>query len=195
MFNRAMAEGSLRVGRALAQVYDFSPFKSVMDAGGGYGALLVGLLEARPGRLEAGCSTCRPCAGHALTYLGEQGVGGRVDYTGGSFFEAVPDGDDCLLLKFILHDWNDARCRTILTNIRRLGDGRRHVAGHRADRAGNRISRPTPTSSAATSSMMSVGGKERTEAQYRSLLGEAGLRIARVVAIDGNFSAIEARAS
>ncbi len=65
---------------------------------------------------RAACSTCRPAGRRRLTtWLGEQGVGGRVDYAGGSFFECVPDGDDCMLLKFILHDWNDARCRTILT--------------------------------------------------------------------------------
>lgn len=192
VFNRAMAEGSLRIGRALAQVYDFSPFKSVMDVGGGYGALLVGPLEAAPG-VRGRVFDMPALAGHALTYLGEQGVGGRVDYTGGSFFEAVPDGDDCMLLKFILHDWNDARCRTILTNIRSaLGDGTLLV-----------IERIVPEIVSAADTdvirgdlvMMSVGGKERTEAEYHKLLGEAGLRITRIVAIDGNFSAIEARAA
>ncbi len=29
--------------------------------------------------------------------------------------------------------------------------------------------------------MLGVGGKERTEAQYHNLLGEAGLRIARII--------------
>ena len=192
VFNRAMAEGSLRVGRALAQVYDFSPFISLMDVGGGYGALLVGPLEVTPD-LSGRVFDMPALAGHALTYLGEQGVAGRVDYAGGSFFESVPAGDDCMLLKFILHDWNDARCRTILSNIRgALGDGTLLI-----------IERIVPeiVSSQDTDVirgdlvMMSVGGKERTEAQYHELLGAAGLRIARIVPIDGNFSAIEARAA
>jgi hypothetical protein len=190
VFNCAMAGGSLRVGRALADVYDFAPFRSVMDVGGGYGALLVGPLEAAPG-LKGRVFDMPILAGHALTYLGEQGVGGRVDYAGGSFFESVPAGDDCLLLKFILHDWNDAHCHTILSNIEAvLGGGTLLI-----------IERIVPeiVSSQDTDVirgdlvMMSVGGKERTEAQYHELLGSAGLRITRIVAIDGNFSAIEAR--
>lgn len=192
VFNRAMAEGSLRVGRALAQVYDFSPFKSVMDVGGGYGALLVGPLEASPS-LRGRVFDMPALAGHALTYLGEQGVGGRVDYAGGSFFECVPDGDDCMLLKFILHDWNDARCRTILTNVRAaLGNGTLLII----ERIVPEVVSPADTDVIRGDLvMMSVGGKERTEAQYHNLLGEAGLRITRIVAIDGNFSAIEARAA
>jgi len=192
VFNRAMAEGSLRVGRALAQAYDFSAFRSVMDVGGGYGALLVGPLAATPG-LRGRVFDMPVLASHALAYLAEQGFGGRVDYSGGSFFETVPEGDDCLLLKFILHDWNDAHCRTILTNIRAaLGDGTLLI-----------IERIVPEIVSAGDVdvirgdlvMMSVGGKERTEAQYRTLLGECGLRLSRIVDIDGNFSAIEARAA
>ncbi|MCW2381950.1 hypothetical protein M2338_001515 [Sphingobium sp. B2D3B] len=48
VFNRAMAEGSLRVGRALARAYDFSDVKTVRDVGGGYGALLVACSKPIP---------------------------------------------------------------------------------------------------------------------------------------------------
>jgi hypothetical protein len=192
IFNRAMAEGSLRVGRSLADVYDFSGFSRLMDVGGGYGALLVGPLEANPA-LSGRVYDLPALAGPGKTWLDEQGVGDRVDHVGGSFFEAVPQGADCILLKFILHDWNDERCRTILRHCHdAIGGGTILIV--------ERIV-PETVSPADTDVirgdlvMLGVGGKERTEAQYHALLGEVGLGIRQVVTIDGNFSVIEARAA
>ncbi|HEY1124018.1 MAG TPA: methyltransferase [Sphingobium sp.] len=190
IFNRAMAEGSLRVGRALASVYDFSGFSRLMDVGGGYGALLVGPLEANPA-LAGQVYDLPALAEPARTWLGEQGIGDRVDYLGGSFFETVPPGADCILVKFILHDWNDARCETILNHCRAAADGGTILIIERIV--------PETVSPADTDVvrgdlvMLGVGGKERTEAEYHALLGQAGLRISRIVNIDGNFSAIEAQ--
>jgi hypothetical protein len=192
IFNRAMAEGSLRIGRALAGAYDFSGFSRLMDVGGGYGALLVGPLEANPA-LSGQVYDLAALAGPAKAWLTEQGVGERVDYAGGSFFETVPEGADCILLKYILHDWNDARCGIILRNCRAaIGQGTILII--------ERIV-PETVSPADTDVirgdliMLGVGGRERTAADYRALLGAAGLSLTRIIPIDGNFSAIEARAA
>jgi hypothetical protein len=191
VFNRAMAEGSLRVGRALANVYDFEGCKTLMDVGGGYGALLVGPLEAY-GHLKGQLFDLPTLSDVALRYLGEQGVGGRVAYIGGSFFASVPAGADCLMLKFILHDWNDAKSLTILRNCREaVGEGCiliiERIVPETVGPADLDVIRGDLT-------MLTVGGKERTEAEYHALLGQAGLRITKIVPIDAVFSAIEARA-
>jgi len=191
VFNRAMAEGSLRIGRALAKVYDFSGVRTLRDVGGGYGALLVGPLEANPG-LRGEVFDLPTLSEAALAWLEGQGVGGRAAYLGGSFFEGVPDGADCIMLKFILHDWNDARSLAILENCRKaIGDGRilviERIVPEKVSAADEDVIRGDLT-------MLTVGGKERTEAEYRTLLGEAGLEITRIVPIDAGYSAIEARA-
>jgi hypothetical protein len=192
IFNRAMAEGSLRIGGALAATYDFSGFQRLMDVGGGYGALLVGALDANPA-LAGQVYDLPALSGPANAWLSEQGVGKRVDYLGGSFFEAVPAGADCILLKYILHDWNDERCLTILRNIRAaMAEGTLLI-----------IERIVPETVSPVDAdvirgdlvMLGVGGKERTEAEYHALLGAAGLTVTRIAPIDGNFSAIEARAA
>lgn len=191
VFNRAMAEGSLRVGRSLAKVYDFSGCTTLMDAGGGYGALLVGPLEANP-HLKGQIYDLPTLSDVANVYQADHGVGARVDYVGGSFFENVPASADCILLKFILHDWNDANSLTILNNCREaVGDGRILI-----------IERIVPETVSARDmevirgdlTMLTVGGKERTEAEYHKLLGEAGLVITKIVPVDAVYSAIEARA-
>ncbi|MBT2185673.1 methyltransferase [Sphingobium nicotianae] len=190
VFNRAMAEGSLRVGRALAQVYDFSDCRTLMDAGGGYGALLVGPLEANP-QLKGQVYDLPTLSGVALRYLDEQGVGGRVDYLGGSFFESVPAGADCIMLKFILHDWNDANSLTILRNCAKvIGDGRILVIERIVPETVSEVDQDVIRGDLT---MLTVGGKERTEAEYHALLSEAGLTITKIVEIDAAYSAIEAR--
>ena len=189
VFNRAMAEGSLRVGRALAAVYDFSGVRTLRDVGGGYGALLVGPLEANPG-LKGEVFDLATLSCVSLAYLASQGVRDRVEFVGGSFFENVPAGADCLMLKFILHDWDDARSLTILRNCAEVLDTGKLLV----------IERIVPEQVAATDlevirgdlTMLTVGGKERTEAEYRALLALAGLRIARIAPIDEVYSVIEA---
>jgi flavonol 3-O-methyltransferase/caffeic acid 3-O-methyltransferase len=41
----------------------------------------------------------------------------RMSFMAGSFFDAIPKGD-VLLLKWILHDWDDVHCRQILAKLR-----------------------------------------------------------------------------
>ena len=191
VFNRAMAEGSLRVGRALAAVYDFSDCKTLMDAGGGYGALLVGPLEANPA-LKGQVYDLPTLADVAMAYQADHGVAARVEYVGGSFFETVPATADCIMLKFILHDWNDANSLTILNNCREtVGDGRilivERIVPETVSAADQDVIRGDLT-------MLTVGGKERTEAEYHALLGKAGLQITKIVPIGSGYSAIEAAA-
>ena len=191
IFNRAMAEGSLRIGRALAASYDFSGFSRVMDVGGGYGALLIGPLDATP-NLMGRVFDMPPLAERALAYLAEQGMAGRVDYQGGSFFETVPPGADCILLKFILHDWNDAQCGTILRNCRTaVGPGTIIIVEQIVPET---VSPANAGVIRGDLIMLGIGGKERTAANYHALLDEAGLKITRIVPLDASFSAIEARA-
>ncbi|GID32431.1 O-methyltransferase [Paractinoplanes brasiliensis] len=47
----------------------------------------------------------------------KQGLSDRCTAVAGDFFTAVPAGD-LYLLKTVLHDWDDDRCRTILRNCR-----------------------------------------------------------------------------
>lgn len=191
IFNRAMAEGSLRVGRSLAARYDFAGCHTLMDVGGGYGALLVGPLEAQ-GHLRGVVFDLPVLADAAKTYLGEHGVGDRADYLGGSFFENVPAAADCLMLKFILHDWNDANSLRILAHCHAaMGEGGRLLVIERivpevVTPADQDVIRGDLT-------MLTVGGKERTEAEYHALLAEAGLAITAIVPLDAGYSVLEAR--
>ncbi len=190
IFNRAMAEGILRVGRDLTKRYDFSDCATLMDVGGGYGALLVAPLEAH--RHLRGTVFDLPVLAQASdAYLSKHGVGERVAYLGGSFFEGVPAQADCLMLKFILHDWNDTNCGRILGHCREaIGNGRILII----ERIVPEVVTPADQDVIRGDLiMLTVGGKERTETEYLRLLGEAGLQITAILPLDAGYSVIEAR--
>jgi len=191
-FQQAMAESSRMAARDAMTVYDFGRFERVLDLGGGYGGVLGELLKAHPGQTGAVCDLPFLQDG-AEGYLRNAGVGDRARFLGGSFFEAVPQGYDLILMKFIIHDWGDGEARTILETSR---------AAAATDTTLVLIEQVVPDVIAATPqhqavirgdlTMMGIGGKERTAEEYRALLAESGWRLTGITPSGAAFSVIEA---
>lgn len=178
----------------LVSAYDFSRFGTVVDVGGSNGPLLAGILRAHPGVRGVLFDLPHVVAG-AAPVLDEAGVADRCAVVGGSFFESVPPGGDAYVLKYIIHDWDDARAAAILKRCReamtagpvlllieqvlpeRLEAG---VAALQRARLDLQMLLATP------------GGRERTEREYRALLREAGFDLRRVVPTESPFSILEA---
>ena len=193
VFNLAMAEQSFRIGRAAAAAYDFSGVRRVLDVGGGYGAVLAALLLAHD-HLRGASFDLPDVEAGARRYLATHALGERADYVGGSFFEAVPEGFDCHVLKFIIHDWGDDESRRILTNCARsLPAGGRVLL---LEQVVPDVITPDPRTAAVLRGdliMLNIGGRERTRARYEALLQESGLALAQVIPTRTTFSVIEAR--
>ena len=104
--------------QAVVEAYDFSASQNVVDVGGGHGALLAAILSTHAG--ARGVLFDRPpVLDGARAFLGAAGVVDRCSFVGGDFLESVPAGGDTYLLKWIVHDWDDAHATTILRNCRR----------------------------------------------------------------------------
>jgi SAM-dependent methyltransferase len=174
---------------AVAQAYDFSQFRTIMDVGGATGNLLAAILSVHAG--PRGVLFDQP---HVVTgapaLLQASGVADRVTIEAGSFFEAVPAGADCIVLSHVIHDWNDDTCVTILGHCRRAirPDGRLLIV-EMVLPAGD-----TPHPGKVLDMVMLVfpGGQERTEAEYSSLVARAGFRLNRVVPTASAVSIVEA---
>ena len=180
-FQTNMAEGSRRAAQAAMQVYDFSPFVKMLDLGGGYGGVLAELLGAYPQQRGAVCDLSYLEPG-ALAYLSSAGVGKRSGFIHGDFFASVPEGYDLYLMKFILHDWDDEHVLRILKNVRAA------VGKHSRLLVIEQIVPESLTTSVSDQDiiradlvMMSVGGKERTAAEYRALLADSGWNLSSVI--------------
>ena len=122
-----------------------------------------------------------------------EGFEDRVSLSPGNFFEAVPPGADLYVLSLILHDWDDSECLRILRNCQAaMAPGSRLVI---ADMLLPEDPRTEPRASYADIAMLTItGGRERTLAEFRALIEQAGLRFERAVLLDGGrkHSAIEA---
>jgi len=161
--------------------------------GGGNGALLAGVLAAHPGMEGVLLDLAAGLAG-AAEAMESAGLAARVRIVEGSFFESIPSGADLYLLKSIIHDWDDDHATSILKTCRAaMGRDARVVL----------LERPMPEHVAADGAslatlmgdlhmMVLLGGRERTTAEYASLLESAGLRLTHPITMDSDFYAIEA---
>lgn len=191
-FNRAMATSSAADAAAIAAAYPFPARGTVVDVGGGEGGLLAGVLRAHPGLAGVLFDLPAGLAG-APAYLAAQGVAERCTLVAGNFFEALPAGE-VYLLRRILHDWDDAAAVAILASCRRAMRGSARLliselllpAQVRPGFADERVTMLD------LQMLVLLGGRERTEAEYRTLIERAGLRPRRTIATGRPSSLIEA---
>lgn len=164
-FDRAMAGGKPRIAERLNQLH-WRDDETVVDIGGGNGALLQALLELRPGL--RGIVFDLP-----ETVRDEAAFGDRLEFTAGDFFEKVPTGDT-YVLSGILHDWDDERAAAILRTIHEAaGPDSRLLVVESVIPPGNERS----GAKWLDLLMLVIGGKERTEPEWRALLERTGFRV------------------
>ncbi|HWF73836.1 MAG TPA: methyltransferase [Solirubrobacteraceae bacterium] len=181
VFNAAMAFLGGQSGAALARgdAYDFSALSTLVDVGGGLGTLLANLLEANP-ELEGTLFELPHTAEGARKLLTERGLTDRCRVLAGDVFsDPLPEGADAYLLKHVIHDFDDPRATEILGACRRAMAERSRlllVESVHPDRV-----EPSALHLRMTGSdlnmLVQLGGRERTEEDFRALLDAAGLRM------------------
>ena len=188
--NDAMTSSSKMAVPPVVAGYDFSRFRAIVDVGGGHGALLAAILAATPAARGVLFDLPDVVAG-AAPHLEQNGVADRVRAAGGSFFDGVPPGGDLYLLKHIIHDWDDEQAARILRSVA-VAAGRQAtvlviefvIPDHDRDFSGNW---------GDLEMLLTTGSRERSAAQYRTLMARAGLRMTRLIPTASAFSVIEAR--
>jgi len=185
VFNAVMTQGVAFTSPSLLAAYDFSGFERLVDVGGGEGALLRDILSATPS-LRGVLFDLPQVVSRAGGVLNED-LGARCQIVGGDFFHSVPEGGDAYIMKGVIHDWPDEDAATILGNTRRAirSNGTLLLVENLVDAA----ARPVGLMELL---MLVIGGRERTEAEFRALLAGAGFAISRIIPIEAT-SLIECR--
>jgi len=187
IFDGAMSSMSTLVNPAIVAGYDFSGVGSLVDVAGGEGSLLAGILRANP-HLKGTLFDQPHVVVHARDVRSPE-LSGRCEVVGGNFFESVPTGHDAYLLKWIIHDWSDEESLVILRNCRRAMErGKRLLLVEMVLQPGNE---PFFGKLMDIAMMLTTGGRERTEAEYRTLYGQAGFSLERVVPTASPFCIVE----
>jgi hypothetical protein len=114
---------------------------------------------------------------------------GRLQLVGGDFFSAVPAGADAYVMKWILHDWDDAAC------LQLLGACRRAMTPDSRLLAVELVIDPDRSDELPYAMdlqmLVALGGKERTAAEFRALYDAAGLRLTRIIPTASMYCLIE----
>jgi ubiquinone/menaquinone biosynthesis C-methylase UbiE len=193
LFNAAMANLTRLVTPGVLAAYDFGRIDRLMDVGGGSGELIGAIARKYP-EIQAIVFDLPRCMETANAHLQRIGVGDRTRFVAGDFFDSIPDLADTIILKSVIHDWNDELSSVILQNCRRaLPQNGTLLLVERLMPETPAISDEDRSNAMSDLNMLrGPGGLERTEQQYRLLLEQSGFDPPAIYPA-GRFSLIEAR--
>lgn len=189
VFDRAMTDLTRRASRSILDAHDFGRYRTVMDVGGGRGALLAAIL-ARHSHVRGILFDQVHVVADSASVLDAAGVTDRCQVVGGSFFDGLPRSADACVLKTVLHDWDDANALRILRQCHEALAQNGILIVVEWDLAQPGTSRDAKFSDLQM--MVGNGGRARTESQLAALLAEAGFALERSTPTPIGLAVIEA---
>jgi acetylserotonin O-methyltransferase len=156
----------------VVQAFDLSRFRRMVDLGGATGHLAIAACERYPD-LRAVVFDLPQVIEAARVYIRSSPARDRVQVMGGDFFlDELPEAD-LFAVGRILHDWPEDKIRPLLAKIhRRLCSGGGVLLAEKLlyeDKSG-----PVSAQLQSLNMLICAQGKERTLAEYATLLQEAG---------------------
>lgn len=177
IFDACMTSFTTRDSIEIVANYDFSSIHTLVDVGGGHGKLLAHILESNP-NLQGILYDLPAVVEGASQHLDK--FSNRTSVVSGSFFESVPSGGDAYIMKHIIHDWDDQKAIAILKNCHQVmpENGKLLVVED--------VIPPANQPSIGKlldleMLLMTTGGRERTEAEFKELFAAAGFKLTRIV--------------
>lgn len=183
LFDEAMQSYTLAVNQTVASNYPFDGLNWVIDVGGGNGALLLSVLERHP-TMRGTVYELPHVAAQAREHIAAAGLAARCEVIEGDALAGVPKDADAYMLKSVIHGRDDDAALTILRNCRDAMPA--HARLLLIERLLPEQIDPDELRNRSyfisdLNMMLSPGGRERTEVEYRRLLSDAGLRLIRIV--------------
>jgi SAM-dependent methyltransferase len=189
-FGEAMTSISGTENPAVTAACDFSKVGTVVDVGGSHGHLLAAILKANP-RVKGVLFDLPQVLEQArmAPHVSARERAGRIELAPGDFFQSVPQGADAYIMKYILHDWDDERCATILENCRRaMPPNGRVLVVDTVIPPGND---PHWGKILDINMLVGPGGRERTRSEFVQLFARAGLKLKRIMPTACALSIVE----
>lgn len=188
IFDDAMTGIHGRETSAMFGAYDFSGVKVLADIGGGNGTNIAAILHKYP-EMNGVLFDLPHVIHRAQKRIDAERLSNRCRLVGGDFFQSVPSGADTLMMRHIIHDWDDDRSLTILRNCHSampdngrllvvesvIPEGNERFAGKFLDLV----------------MLLIPGGKERTADEYRALYEASGFELSRIIPTNTELSIIE----
>ncbi|MFH9419147.1 methyltransferase [Streptomyces sp. NPDC017529] len=196
IFDLAMQDWARPIGKVLAEHLTFENVRTVVDVGGGNGALLKAILSAHP-HLKGVCvdrpDTCRR-AEAGLRESGDEDLIERLSYQPSDILTAVPEGGDLYIIKNVLHDWSSESGVRILSNIRTAMSAGARTGGTPKLLVIDPLMEHDSGAAFRNVIKMVVGEpntRERGEADIRREAAAAGLQVLSITPCPADLSVVE----
>ncbi|EXB37024.1 (RS)-norcoclaurine 6-O-methyltransferase [Morus notabilis] len=160
----------------------FGCLGSLIDVGGGTGGALSEIVKSYP-HIKGINFDLPHVVSKAPVYAG-------VSHVAGDMFESIPSAD-----AWIMHDWMDEDCVKILKNCRKAvpeKSGKVIIVDVVLDLKGNGLFDDMGLILDLLMAAHSLGGKERTEKEWKKILKEGGFSCYKIIRISTFLSIIEA---
>lgn len=187
-FTGTMARHSASIADEVASALDTTGANHVVDVGGASGTLIAALLK-KNAELRGTILERADVVPRARAALAESGLSSRCQIIAGDFFESVPTAD-LLVLKKIIHDWDDEQSVKILGNCARALRPQGRVALVECVMPEDGQSGPAALSD--LNMLVLLPGRERSAGQFAALLRAAGLQLDRITEVASSAHLIEA---
>jgi hypothetical protein len=189
VFDRAMTENSRKNAKAITGSYSFAEVKTVVDIGGDAGILISDILRSNP-HLKGVLLELPQIIKKAPPVLKNAGANDRCQLIEGDFFTTIPTGGDLYLLKHVLHNWDDEKAIAILRNCRRAMEQKgKLLVIERIILPGNEPAFDKLLDLEML--VMTSGGRERTEVEFRELFKTAGFQLTKITPTPEDISILE----
>ncbi len=163
----------------------WEPVRTVVEVGGGTGAMLAEILCMRP-RVQGTLVDLPETVARSADIFHSAGVAGRVTTSAQSFFDPLPACADLYLLRGILNDWPDRETIAILSRCAEAARPAGRVVLLKSvgpDGAPKRLS----------IKMVLLGGKHRSVTEVRELARQSGLEVVAAGQQRAGYFVVECR--
>jgi predicted O-methyltransferase YrrM len=170
----ALAGRAKNVAPVLAQKLPVENVRTILDVGGGTGIYSIALLQ-RHHNLRATIFDRAEVLKVAREMGQEYGVLERMEFIAGDMFaDPLPSGCEVVLLSNILHDWDEAECAALVKRCADAAPSGGRVVIHDVF-LNDELDGPLPIALYSASLFSLTEGRAYSAAEYRKMLGGAGL--------------------
>lgn len=184
---KAMTGVSGAVLKEIINVYDFTPYSTIVDVGGGNGSMLFTLLYSSPS--STGVVFDEPYVIEETEKQIPEDLKSRCITKGGDFFKEIPAGADLYILKWIIHDWGCEEAVNILKvcyNAMKVGSKLLIMDVVIPDE----LNKPFVGKLLDLNIMALATGTERTLHETKELVESANLSFSRFISVDWDMVGI-----
>lgn len=179
-YHKAMNEYARDDYKNICQFIDFSKYKSIIDIGGGLGALISEIADEHK---NTKCYLLDKK--EVLEFVKHK----NITKIAGDFFVEIPEIAEVVILSRVIHDWNIDKANLILKNVYKAlpKNGILFLIENLTDRIKNKATLLSLNMHLITKSY------ERSEQEYTNLLKRNGFKVEEVVKINDLQYAIKSR--